>query len=300
MRPRPVLANQTSMFTRRCSERRFFLRPDRVTINTFWYCLGWAAQKHGMVLHAAVAMSNHVHVHATDPNGTYPNFLRDFFGLLARAMNSWRGRSEHFWDSNQASVVRLEDEAAQIEKLLYVLTNPVRVVGQANRWPGPSSLAATCRDGRITAFKPHHFFRDEGGGGAMPDKVTLTFEPPPACAHMNRDEFRELLRAGIAKIESEAATTRKNDGTLRMKRRHVLAQRWNDRPRDGDRTPALKPTVACRDKWLRFERLSLNRAFQDLYRSALTAFAAGLLDAIFPLGTWLMRFRAPIVVAGDT
>jgi len=46
------------MFTRRCSERRFFLRPDAETTNAFWYCLGWAAQKHRQVLHAAVALSN--------------------------------------------------------------------------------------------------------------------------------------------------------------------------------------------------------------------------------------------------
>jgi len=99
------------MFTRRCSERRFFLRPDSPTNNAFWYCLGWAAQIHGIVLHAAVAMSNHVHVVATDTRGVYPNFLRDFHGLLARVINAARGRWEHFWDANQASAVLLADEA---------------------------------------------------------------------------------------------------------------------------------------------------------------------------------------------
>jgi len=106
------------MFTRRCSERRFFLRPDPLVTNAFWYCLGWAAEKHGMVLHAAVAMSNHVHVVASDPRGVYPDFLRDFNGLLARVVNAARGRWEHFWDSNQASAVLLEDDAAQLDKVV--------------------------------------------------------------------------------------------------------------------------------------------------------------------------------------
>jgi putative transposase len=109
------------MFTRRCSERRFFLRPDPETTNAVWYCLGWAALKHRQTLHAAVALSNHVHVVATDPYGVYPDFLRDFHGLLARVINAWRGRWEHFWDANQTSAVVLEDDAAQIEKVVYVI-----------------------------------------------------------------------------------------------------------------------------------------------------------------------------------
>src|SRR5882672_6556783 len=36
------------MITRRCSERRFFMRPDDRTNNAFIYCLGLAAQKYGV------------------------------------------------------------------------------------------------------------------------------------------------------------------------------------------------------------------------------------------------------------
>ena len=136
MRPRPVIAGRTYMFTRRCSERRFFLRPDPLVTNAFWFCLGWAADKHGMLLHAAVALSNHVHVVATDPRGVYPDFLRDFNGLLARVVNAARGRWEHFWDANQASAVLLEDEAAQLDKVVYTLTNPVGLVDKAADSPG--------------------------------------------------------------------------------------------------------------------------------------------------------------------
>ena len=40
------------MVTRRCSERRFFLRPSPKTNQAFWYILGWAARKYniGVVL----------------------------------------------------------------------------------------------------------------------------------------------------------------------------------------------------------------------------------------------------------
>ena len=42
--PRQVLPGAFYMITRRCSERRFLLRPDRVTNNAYLYCLIEAAR----------------------------------------------------------------------------------------------------------------------------------------------------------------------------------------------------------------------------------------------------------------
>ena len=199
MRPRPVIPGSVYMFTRRCSERRFFLRPDALVTNAFWYCLGWAAEKHGMILHAAVAMSNHVHVVASDPRGVYPDFLRDFNGLLARVVNAARGRWEHFWDANQVSAVLLNDQTAQLDKVAYTLTNPVGLVEKAANWPGATALEAVLTGGMVLAKRPEHFFRTEEDGGAMPATVELAFLPPPAFAGVPVQEFvvrTDLLDGG--------------------------------------------------------------------------------------------------------
>jgi hypothetical protein len=284
------------MFTRRCSERRFFLRPDAETTNAFWYCLGWAAQKHGQVLHAAVALSNHAHVVATDPGGVYPDFLRDFHGLLARVVNAWRGRWEHFWDANQASAVVLEGEAAQIEKLVYVLANPVGLVEKASDWPGASSLDANLTGRPIVATRPKHFFRDEEDGGGMPESVTITFEPPPALSHRPREDVVSLTQEMVSRAERKAATNRRDAGLAVLGRKRILAQRWDDRPGDPEPRRGLSPTLACRDKWRRIECLHRNKLFQKLYRAAFDGFRAGV-ATIFPLGTWCMRFRASIQIS---
>jgi hypothetical protein len=284
------------MFTRRCSERRFFLRPDAETTNAFWYCLGWAAKKHGQILHGAVAMSNHAHVVATDPRGVYPDFLRDFHGLLARVVNAWRGRWEHFWDANQASAVVLEDQAAQLDKLVYVLTNPVGLVDHAADWPGATALDAIVRGRGLVAARPKHFFRDDDDGGAMPDSVTITFEPPPMLAHQSRAEYVRQIEEKIAFAEKEAETRRLETGATVLGRKGVLAQGWNDRPTDAEPRRQLGPALACRDKWLRIERLKQNKLFQTLYRAAFDTFRAGA-AAIFPVGTWSMRFRASIQIS---
>jgi putative transposase len=295
MRPRPVIEKRTYMFTRRCSERRFFLRPDTETTNAFWYCLGWAAEKHGLVLHAAVALSNHVHIVATDTYGTYPDFLRDFHGLLARVVNAWRGRWEHFWDANQPSAVVLEDGPSQLDKVTYVLTNPVGLVRTAAEWPGATALRSILTGEPVIAHRPKHFFRDDDQGGSMPPTVALCFQPPPDLAQLTASGYIELLREHIAAFERDA-TARRGDqaGVLGPKR--ILAQHWNDRPQAAEPRRQISPAVACRDKWRRIERLKQNKLFQALYRAAFDSFRAGL-TALFPLGTWSMRFRAAIQVS---
>jgi hypothetical protein len=49
------------MITRRCSERRFFLRPDDDTNNAFTYCLALAAKRAKVEVTFSVALSNHHH-----------------------------------------------------------------------------------------------------------------------------------------------------------------------------------------------------------------------------------------------
>jgi putative transposase len=284
------------MFTRRCSERRFLLRPDSETTNAFWYCLGWAAQKHRQTLHAAVALSNHVHVVATDPRGVYPDFLRDFHGLLARVVNAWRGRWEYFWDANQASAVVLEDDVAQLDKLVYVLANPVGLVEKATDWPGATAIHAIKAARTIVAIRPKHFFRDDDDGGEMPRAVTLTFEPPPALALLAGQEYVHLLEERLASLEEEAAATRRDTGTKVLGSRRILAQDWNKRPTDAEPRREMSPALACRDKWRRIERLRSNKVFQALYRAAFEGFRAGA-SAVFPPGTWGMRFRAAILIS---
>ena len=112
--------------TRRCSERRFFLKPSPRTNQAFWYVLARAARKHNVGVAAACAMSNHYHLVVVDNDGRLPAFLRDFNSLLAKCMNANWGRWEPMWDGAQTSVVHLTDGASQLEKTTYVLTNPVK------------------------------------------------------------------------------------------------------------------------------------------------------------------------------
>jgi len=95
--PRQVIPDCDYMITRRCSERRFFLRPDDETNNAFLYCLGLAAQRAKVEVTFSEAMSNHHHTGIRDTEGSFPIFAEHFHGLLARGQNAaLRGRgSDH-------------------------------------------------------------------------------------------------------------------------------------------------------------------------------------------------------------
>ena len=64
------------MITRRCSERRFFMRPDRETNNAFIYCLALAARKASISIVCVGTLSNHYHAVLVDNHGRLPQFLR--------------------------------------------------------------------------------------------------------------------------------------------------------------------------------------------------------------------------------
>jgi hypothetical protein len=64
-----VVAGRMYMVTRRCSKRRFFMRPDDKTNNAFIYCLGLAAKKYGVKIIFTAAMSNHHHTGVLDDKG---------------------------------------------------------------------------------------------------------------------------------------------------------------------------------------------------------------------------------------
>ena len=104
-----------------------------------------------------------------------------------------------------------------------------------------------------------------------------------------------MLLEKVALVEQEAATRRRETGAAVLGRKRILAQHWNNRPADAELRRELSPALACRDKWRRIERIKQNKLFQTFYRAAFEAFRTGV-AAIFPLGTWAMRFRAPIQI----
>jgi len=83
--PRQVVPGTTWLITRRCSERRFFLRPSAETNEIFLYVLAVAAQRHRILVHVVCVLSNHYHLLVTDPDARLPAFMQYLDSLVGGA-----------------------------------------------------------------------------------------------------------------------------------------------------------------------------------------------------------------------
>jgi len=276
------------MITRRCSERRFFLRPDEATNNAFVYCLALAAQRAKVQVTFALAMSNHHHTAIHDPDGNFPVFIEHFHGLLARCQNAHLRRFENFWSSEPTSVVQLVDPSDILEKMTYAFTNPAAadLVDAVEDWPGVSSFQETLSGTCLTASRPKHFFR---GDGKLPEIATLPIARPQGFEKLGQDEWAQLLAERVRAKEAEHRQRREKAGISVLGREEILAQDPFDCPRSHAPHFELNPRVAAKNKWARIETLLRNRGFLERYRAAFLNHLAGLANTLFPFGTYWMR-----------
>lgn len=280
------------MFTRRCTQRQFLLRPDDTTNQIFLYCLALAARKFLVRVFFTMANSNHHHTGADDSDGRYPEFLQYFHRLVACCQNARLGRRENLWASEQTSVVQLADREAVLDKMVYALTNPVKdhLVARASDWPGVSSLQASLSGKPMTVRRPTQFFR----GKDFPDEIELPIARPPGYEDLSQEDFAALLRERIADAERTAAAERAEKGIGILGRKTVRRQSFYDSPSSFEPRRGLSPRVAGRNKWARIEALQRLRDWLASYRSAWLRFAAGARDVLFPAGTHALRLYAGV------
>jgi putative transposase len=285
---RRIVAGATYLITRRCLERRFFLRPSAETTALFEYVLAVMAERYGVLIHAYCVASNHFHLALTDPRGLLPDFQRDLGSVLARSLNGMLGRWETFWAPGSYSAVRLLNEESIIEKTAYVLANPVLsgLVRRASEWPGAWSDPSRIGGGARILTRPTGFFRPDG---PMPATAVLRLVHPPGFA--TDAEFVDPVRVALRDAEAKAAARMSAEGREFVGVARVKAQYPFAKPRPGEPRRRMSPRVAGHDKWRRIEALLRLAEFTSSYREAFLRWADGARDVLFPHGTWLMRVR---------
>lgn len=294
--PRRVLPGTVYLITRRCSERRFFLRPSAVVNEVFLFVLALAARRCGILVHAFCVLSNHAHFIVTDPSGRLPAFMQYVDSLVARAVNASLGRFESFWAGDGSySAVEPLDPGDVVAKTAYVLANPVAagLVRRGADWPGlwtsPDQIGSTT----LTARRPKVFFDPKG---YLPESVELALTAPAGFA--STDDFRRLVAAAVAELERKHQADVAAQGGKFLGVARVLAQDPFSSPRRGEPRFGLNPRVAARDKGRRIEGLGRLKSFGAEYRDAFAAWRSRGRDVVFPAGTYLMRVLHGVQVAG--
>jgi REP element-mobilizing transposase RayT len=285
MVPRYLIVGRTYLVTRRCSERRFFLRPGRKTNKIVRYAITKAAHIWGVEVHAWTVMSNHLHIVATDPQRELPNFMHIVDLEISKAVSAEIGRWGGLWEPGESySSVELCDVDAIIEKIAYVLANPVSagLVRRATRWPGETSVKMVFGE-VVVAYRPDTaYYRNS----RQPERYEIRLAPPPGIDPV---ECLERARARIREIETQQAETMRREGRKWLGERRVLEQDPYDSPSSWEKRRGIRPTFASRDKWKRIETAQRRSWWLAVYRAALERFRQGVHDVVFPYGTWGME-----------
>lgn len=290
--PRMVLAGDTVMVTRRTLRRYHLFRPDPAIAQLYLYTLGVCAAQFGIEIHAFTLMSTHEHLVVTDTRGRLPDFLRRLHRLLAlgtKVLRRWEGA---VWDHQRPSVVRLVTERAVIEKIGYVLCNPVKagLVHQARQWPGLTVLPQELGRRKWTVKRPRGYFDPDNPD--WPDDVTLSLAMPPSLMGLyDDDEVRSAVAHELRHQESLARSEVRRRGWRVLGAERIRRMSPYRRAKSFEPLRQRNPTFAVGRGQHRafFEAVSVLRAFRHAYRSALEKWREGHRQADFPPGTWAMR-----------
>jgi hypothetical protein len=233
-------------------------------------------------------MSNHIHLLVRDDRGELPAFLAFFHSMIARCMNSFRGRWENFWSVEPPCAVYLVEAADRFDKLIYLLTNPItdHLVDRLAVWPGACSFAQHLTGRAIVVRRPRRFFRDNG---LMPEQVTLRADKLEGFEHLSDGAWAKMITDAVREAEITAQTERNQTGRRILGRKAILRACTTDSPTTVEPRRNLRPHVACKNERARIAALAALVAFRRAYRDARREFIGGVRDVLFPIGTWAMK-----------
>jgi len=277
----------TYLVTRRVSQRALLLLPSAIINQIVLYCLALATSQTGVIVHAVCTLSNHIHIVVTDPHARLPEFSYILFKYIGKCVNAHRGRWENLWAAGvQPSYVRLADAKAMVDKMAYVVANPVEacLVHRSKSWPGVNLW----QPGKYKAKRPSVFFRE---GGPLPESLPLHIAPVPLGDDLCRREIMELVGKAIAEREAALRAEHKAAGRTFLGVSRVLAQKPTDTPSSHEPRRRLSPRIATRDKWRRIELLQRLKSFWEEYKAALKAWSDGDREVLFPAGVYKMRVQ---------
>lgn len=277
------------MLTRRCSERRFFLRPDDYINEVAAFEVGKASERHGQEIYAAMAMSNHVHFGVGDTTGKRSDFMRESMSGIARAQNNALERKGHFWEAGSYGDTVLLDNNAIERKLLYIWLNPIfaGLVSRAEDWPGFKILPRHWGE-KIRIEKPDRFY-----GRKSPEVVEFVPQPPPGYEEMSLAEVKEHFENLLRLAEEEIAELRRERGLTCKGAEAVCDVDPFDHPKTREPLRRLNPRFATRDAELMASATATYREFRRNYETIRQRWIAGK-KVTFPCGTLQLRRQAPV------
>ena len=285
--------NTCYLVTTRCHQASFLLRPEPAINEAVLEWLTRAQRAYpGIHLFGLCVMSNHLHLLVRDTQGELAAWASYLLGNLARSVNAIRERCGVVFERRYSAEPVLDD-AALLDRLVYVVTNPVNagLCNQSRHWPGlllwtragESELREVFWVGRKAYRGARYRARQRGQAPPSPDgfRVRGTLVIHPLATEIGSgSEGRCEIAEAIAERERELAANGRRSGRPAMTRREVLAQDWRAVPRHPKRSP--RPACHTSERSLRKAFIEGFRDFVGAFREASAQWRLGIRDAPFP------------------
>ncbi len=282
MRPLRYMPPNTKWFvTSRCFQAQYLLRPDEEMNRRFGYWLGRALKRYpGIEMYAVVQMSNHFHFALNDRFGELAFFMRYFESNLAKAVNQIRNRTGTVFH-RRYSAEQILDDNAFLDRVLYVVMNPVRagLVRSYAQWPGVLLWAKE----EITEYA---FGWVDQAKFERHQKLRLK---RPRSEYIRQSKLRlaplegeKALQSVITKAEDLVRESRRGLGVLGL--RKLLKQDPFSRPNAPKKSPRPKCHTTCKD--LKRVFAAHMRALRDAYCEVSAALRRGDVSIKFPSYTF--------------
>ncbi len=299
--------------TCRTVQGRCLLRPTPRIADLVRGVLARAVRLYPVQIHAFCFLSNHFHLLVTVPSAErLAAFMNYMNSNLAREVGRQVRWKDKFWGRRYQAVLVSDEEAAQVERLLYILRQGCKenLVRRPTDWPGASSTRALL-DGspvRGTWFDRTKEYRLAVRGRASGREEVTAVESfdlvhLPCWRDLPPERHRARCADLVALVEAETAarirvTGREPLGSARLLRQDPHLEQ--DMPR---KRPA--PLVHAATQAVRRAIRLRYQGFVEAFRRASARFRLGVAGAsealsLFPPGSFPPSARFVACVGGES
>jgi hypothetical protein len=234
--------------TTRTIQGRLLLTPSPELNRIILGALARASRYHQGGVVAFAFLGNHYHLllWAQDAE-RLASFMNLFNSKLAREVARLTGWKDKIWSRRYQAIGISTEEAAQLARLLYILSNSCKenLVARLDEWPGVHCAPALL-DGRplqgVWINRTQEYLARQRGETRDPQSFeepeTLTLEPLPCWKHLSPEQYRHQIERLVQSVEEEAEAQRKRSGKRPLGREAILRQDPTAEPKRTKKSPA--------------------------------------------------------------
>ncbi len=280
--------------TCRTVQSRFLLLPNLLLNEIILGALARAKRRYGIEISAFIFLSNHLHIlaWATDSE-QLAKFMGYFLSKLAREVCRLTGWRDKVFARRYQAIAISEEEAAQVERLLYILSHGCKedLVERPQDWPGIHCVDALLTGQPLggTWFDRTQEFAARNRGESFGPRQyaieeTLELDPLPCWRHLSPEQYRSQIAGLVENIIAEADARRKRTGRKPLGPDAILAQDPFGHPLKTKRSFA--PRVHAFSQEIRRGMVEAYAWFVAAFREAAEKLRGGDRKARFPEGSF--------------